>query len=98
MRGIAAAALFAGALVTAGATTGARAGEVPPVKGNDTGGIIAYSLVGTTDVSMIAADHCAQWGKVARLTGVQAYYGGYLSFSCVWAYPEQARATVRVRG
>jgi hypothetical protein len=62
----------------------ARADTVPPFKGNDTGGIIAYSLVGTTDVRALAIDHCARYGKVVKLLGVQANYGGYISFACRW--------------
>ena len=77
-------ALLTGAL-TASAVTPARADWVPPFKGNDTGGIIAYSLyTGGADVKTMAIDHCASYGKVVKLTGVQAQYGGYISFACVW--------------
>jgi hypothetical protein len=62
----------------------ARADWVPPVKGNDTGGIISYALAGTADVRVIAVDHCARYGKVAKILGVQAYPGGYISFACRW--------------
>jgi hypothetical protein len=57
---------------------------VPPLKGNDTGGIISYSLAGTGDIRMIAINHCARYGKVAKFLGVQAYPGGYISFACRW--------------
>ncbi len=92
------------ALVAATALIGSGAAQatyVAPFVGNDTGGIISYSLVGKGDVSLMAADHCAKYGKVARLTGVQAHPGGYLSFACVWAYPEdlaRRAAALRVRG
>jgi hypothetical protein len=62
----------------------ARADTVPPVKGNDTGGIISYNLVGQADIRAIAVEHCARYGKVVKLLGVQATYGGYISFSCRW--------------
>ncbi|GEC14556.1 hypothetical protein [Nitrobacter winogradskyi] len=62
----------------------ARADWVPPLKGNDTGGIISYSLAGAGDVRVIAAHHCARYGKVAKFLGVQAYPGGYVSFACRW--------------
>ncbi len=66
----------------------ARADWVPPFKGNDTGGIIAYSLyTGGVDIKALAINHCAQYGKTVKLTGVQAEYGGYISFACVWAPP-----------
>lgn len=99
MRFLTVAALVAASALTASGA--ARATYVAPFVGNDTGGIISYSLVGKGDVSLLAADHCAKYGKVARLTGVQAHPGGYLSFSCVWVYPEDlVRRThaLRVRG
>ena len=62
----------------------AHADVVPPIKGNDTGGIISYNLVGQIDVRGTATAHCAQYGKVPKLLGTQAYYGGYISFACKW--------------
>jgi hypothetical protein len=62
----------------------ARADVVPPIKGNDTGGIISYNLVGQIDVRATALAHCAQYDKVPKLLGTQAYYGGYISFACKW--------------
>ena len=62
----------------------ARADTVPPFKGNDTGGIIAYSLVAETDIKLMAVDHCARYGKVVKFLAAQRYYGGYISFACVW--------------
>jgi hypothetical protein len=62
----------------------ARADTVPSFKGNDTGGIISYSLVNQTDVKALAVNHCARYGKVVKLLGTQAYYGGYISFACTW--------------
>jgi hypothetical protein len=62
----------------------ARADTVPPFKGNDTGGIMSYSLVSQGDIKVLAVDHCARYGKVVKFLAVQAYYGGYISFACVW--------------
>ena len=46
---------------------------VPPFKGNDTGGIIAYSLYKDgADVKAMAVNHCASYGKSVKLTGVDA--------------------------
>jgi hypothetical protein len=53
-------------------------------KGNDTGGIIAYSTATQVDARQIAVDHCARYGKVAKFLAVQPYDGGYISFSCRW--------------
>ena len=64
--------------------TASHADTVPAFKGNDTGGIISYNLVGHADVRAMAIDHCARYGKVVKLLGVQAEYGGYISFACRW--------------
>ena len=64
--------------------TPARADIVRPFKGNDTGGIIAYSLARTTDARQLAVDHCASYGKVVKFLAVDPEYGGYLSFACRW--------------
>ncbi len=82
MRMIGAASLVAVCGMLAGAPV--RADTVPPFKGNDTGGIIAYSQTALTDIRSIAIDHCARYGKVVKFLAVQAYEGGYISFSCRW--------------
>jgi hypothetical protein len=75
----------------------AQADTVPPFKGNDTGGIISYALVGQTDIRALAADHCAQYGKVAKFLAMQNYYGGYSSFACRWVRPGGLDHPLRVR-
>jgi len=62
----------------------ARADWVPSFKGNDTGGIIAYSMATQSDARQLAVDHCAFYGKVVKFLAVQAHDGGYLSFACRW--------------
>ena len=62
----------------------AQADWVPPFKGNDTGGIIAFPMASQTDVRQLAVDHCAQYGKVVKFLAVDAQYGGYVSFACRW--------------
>lgn len=87
MRRIGAVCLVALSLVATGgmlASTPARADWVPPFKGNDTGGIIAYSLATQSDARQLAVDHCASYGKVVKFLAVQANYGGYISFACRW--------------
>jgi hypothetical protein len=66
------------------ASGAARADTVPPFKGNDTGGIVAYALTRDTDVRLLAVDHCAKYGKVVKFLGAQRYDGGYISFACRW--------------
>ncbi len=82
MRMIGAACLVAVCGMLAGAP--ARADWVPPFKGNDTGGIIAYSLATQTDARQRAVEHCASYGKVVKFLAVQPYEGGYISFACRW--------------
>ena len=62
----------------------AWADTVPPFKGNDTGGIIAYPLGAQGDVRQLAVDHCARYGKVVKFLAVDPHYGGYISFACRW--------------
>ena len=62
----------------------ARADTVPPFRGNDTGGIIAYERAAQMDVRQLAVDHCASYGKVVKFLAVDPQYGGYISFACRW--------------
>jgi hypothetical protein len=82
MRIIKAAVLIASSAMLALAP--ARADYVPPVKGNDTGGIIAYEVAQHADARQIAVDHCATYGKVVKFLAVDPHYGGYVSFACRW--------------
>lgn len=54
------------------------------VKGNDTGGIISWTPDAKIYAREQAEQHCARFGKGARLTGVVPEYGGYISFACRW--------------
>ena len=74
-----------------------RADTVPPFKGNDTGGIIAYPLATQTDVRQAAVDHCAYYGKVAKFLAVDRQYGGYISFACRWVPYGAAERPLSVR-
>jgi hypothetical protein len=82
MRKSLAAGLVATGLMLAAAP--AQAYWVPPFKGNDTGGIIAYGLAMQVDARQLAVDHCASYGKVVKFLAVQPYEGGYISFACRW--------------
>jgi hypothetical protein len=71
----------------------AQAQWVPAFKGNDTGGIIAFSLASQTDFKARAIDHCASYGKVVKFLAVQPGEGGYISFACRWLpYSSPVRA------
>ena len=75
----------------------ARADTVPPFKGNDTGGIIAYSLTSQTDIRALAISHCASYGKVVKFLAIEAHYGGYISFACRWVPYGAADRPLRAR-
>ncbi len=81
MRTMGPAILAIGAMLACGPV---RADTVPPMKGNDTGGIISYELATQADVKLLAVEHCARYGKVVKFLAAQAYYGGYISFACRW--------------
>jgi hypothetical protein len=94
MRIIAAAGLMSLGLLASGPAS-ADFLPVPPVKGNDTGGIIAYSAAMQADARQIAVDHCARYGKVVKFLAVQPYDGGYISFSCRWVPYGAAEQPIR---
>jgi hypothetical protein len=66
------------------AASPAAAWNVPPFKGNDTGGIIAWTLAAQADARQLAIDHCTRYGKLMKPLAAQRVYGGYISFACVW--------------
>jgi hypothetical protein len=55
------------------ASAPAQADWVPPFKGNDTGGIIAFPMASEIDVRQRAVDHCAQYGKVVKLRRISIW-------------------------
>ena len=78
--------LAAGLVAVSGMVVGApvRADWVSPVQGNDTGGIIAYTVAQQSDARQIAVDHCARYGKVVKFLAIDPQPGGYISFACRW--------------
>jgi hypothetical protein len=81
MRRIMAAGLILGGMLAAAP---AQADWVPAFKGNDTGGIIAFTLAQEADARQLAVDHCARYGKVVKFLGIDPQPGGYISFACRW--------------
>jgi hypothetical protein len=63
------------------------------LKGNDTGGIIAWSCEAEAAAQSIADAHCAYNNKYARITSVHRQYGDYIAFQCLWN-PRQARFAI----
>jgi hypothetical protein len=75
-------ALWAVVAMTIGVVGTAQA--QPYLKGNDTGGIIAWSCEAESVARQIAAEHCAWYNKYPRITGVHRQIGDYISFQCLW--------------
>jgi len=72
------------AVMTSASAGGLSAVNVPPFEANDTGGIIAWSPEAHRYRHAIAGDHCAQYGKIHRITSVAPRYGEYIGFACYW--------------
>ena len=68
-------------LLVAAPMTAVQAG-VGPFEANDTGGIIAWSPQAQRHARAMAREHCARYGKLARITSVYARYGQYIGFAC----------------
>ena len=72
------------------------------MKGNDTGGIIAWSPANEAAALQIAQDNCGYYRKFAVITSVRRMYGDYIAYVCVWDPPAvrhfRRSATVRARG
>ena len=85
------AALWAVVAMTIGVVGTAQA--QPYLKGNDTGGIIAWSCEAELMAPRLAAEHCAWHNKYPRITGVHRQYGDYISFQCLWN-PRLARYAI----
>jgi len=60
------------------------AGPGPGLTGNDTGGIIQWTLDIDPVYRDIAAAHCARWNRLAGITSVHRQYGDYVGFQCVY--------------
>jgi hypothetical protein len=92
--------ILAAGLVMGGMLAGAPAQAfdwVPPFKGNDTGGIIAYTLAQQADARLLAVEHCARYGKVVKFLGIDPQPGGYVSFACRWVPYGAAERPLSVR-
>ena len=53
--------------------------------GNDTGGIIPWSPGVEPAMHAIAAEHCARYYKIHRITSVHRQYGDFIGFRCRFA-------------
>lgn len=52
------------------------------LKGNDTGGIIPWTPPLELVYKEVAGDHCARFGKIARITSIHRRIGDYIGFTC----------------
>jgi hypothetical protein len=75
-------------------TVPAHAGRVGLV-GNDTGGIIPWAPGVEPIMHAIAAEHCARYRKVPKITSVHRQYGDFIGFRCLFAPGYDPVATYR---
>jgi hypothetical protein len=68
--------------VLAALAAGACAGPGPGLTGNDTGGIVPWSPYSQRHARDMAGQHCAAYGKFARITSIDARPGQYIAFAC----------------
>jgi hypothetical protein len=67
-------------------------------KGNDTGGIIPWSVETEAAALTIANGNCGQFGKYARITSIRRVYGDYIVYECRRPIYERQIDVVTVRG
>ncbi len=52
------------------------------IKGNDTGGIIAWSPGIEAHAPAIVSDHCGRYGKYGVITSIHPWPGDFIGFAC----------------
>jgi hypothetical protein len=71
-------------------------------KGNDTGGIIPWSIENEQAGLVIAQQNCGRYGKYAVITSVHRVYGDYIAYICQFDPPVARRyfrrRAISVRG
>ena len=56
-------------------------------KGNDTGGIIPWSVENESMMMMLAQDNCGYYGKIAVITNIHRVYGDFITYECRFGPP-----------
>ena len=79
-------------------SSGAALAFVWGSKGNDTGGIIPWSVETEAAALTIANGNCGQFGKYARITSIRRVYGDYIVYECRRPIHERQFDVVTVRG
>lgn len=69
--------------------TGIAACGVHGPKGNDTGGIIPWSVEAERDALAIAQTNCDRYNKYARITSMRRVYGDYIDYECRFDPPRR---------
>jgi hypothetical protein len=60
----------------------AACSSTPSVQGNERGGMIPWFATNEAAVFKAATEHCAKYGKSARITSIKAEAGGHALFDC----------------
>jgi hypothetical protein len=66
-------------------------------KGNDTGGIIPWSLENEQNAFAIAQANCGSFNKYAVATSIHRVYGDYIGYTCQWDPPVAVVSRPRAR-
>jgi hypothetical protein len=76
--------IFAVVTLACALTISAAQADTGPygLTGNDTGGIIPWTPALDLIYKQVAADHCARFAKIPRITSVHRRIGDYVGFTC----------------
>jgi hypothetical protein len=58
-------------------------------KGNDTGGVIPWSVENEQHMMLIAQGNCSTYGKLAVVTTIHRVYGDFITYECRFGPPLQ---------
>jgi hypothetical protein len=53
------------------------------IYGNENGGVIDWAYTNEEKVFRQATQHCAKYGKTAKITNIKAVSGGHAFFDCI---------------
>ena len=60
-------------------------------KGNDTGGVIPWSVENESMMMLIAQENCGYYRKIAVIRNIHRVYGDFITYQCVFGPPLERR-------
>ena len=58
-------------------------------KGNDTGGVIPWSVENESNMMLIANNNCGMFQKYAVITTIHRVYGDFITYDCRFGPPRE---------